>query len=260
MNRLQAIAAANATVLDVEKRLSYGVQKSATNMIDERPKADEIAIEIRNATDDSQFVVISPVFESGNNPTIFADIRDALNNCAPGVATNRVHALKNGLIFQQMTTGETPTPVAGKTLTVASKSSGFFVDRFLRYIGMVPTRITKARLKSVTLSGVADTGNFDNRLTTLFFSPFAAPKEDFLSLAPLVQSGINFNANILDVDFIDQAFPLIFSNEHFTVLQINAGTVLTMNLFVGAQDSAAQRHWRFMRRADDIIRMEGIGK
>lgn len=253
MNKIKEVALQNPTVLDIEKRLSYGVQKSATNMIDERPKADEVALEIRNATEDSQFIVISPLFGGSQNPTLFADVRDMLENCVPGADPARVHALQDGDIWID-------DDDSAKKLSAASKSSGFFIDRFLRYIGMCPTRIVRARLKSVTLAGVADTGNFDNRITSMFFSPFSAPKEDFLSLAPLIQTGINFNANMLDVDFIDQAFPLILSNEHFTIIQVNAGTVFTMNLFVGAQDSPAQRHWRFMRRADDIIRQEGIGK
>jgi hypothetical protein len=258
MSRIENLAVANAEVLDLSKRNSYGLQRAANNMIDERPKADEVVFEIKNATDESQFLVLSSLFEDDTNKTIFGDVREALTACVPSAEETRVHALKNGLVYQAVNSES--APIAGKTLTVASKSSGIMLDRVLRYIGMCPTRVTKARFKSVTLGGAADTGNFDNRITNLFFSPFAPPKEDFLSLAPLVQSGINFNANILDVDFIDQAFPFILSNEHFTVLQINAGTVLTINMFIGAQDSPAQRHWRFMRRADEVIRMNGIGK
>jgi hypothetical protein len=258
MNRIAQLASTHSDILDTQKKLSYGVQKSANNMIDERPKADEVVFEIRNATDESQFLVLSSLFEDDTNKTIFGSVREGLTACVPGAEATRVHALKNGLVYQAV--DDDDDPITGKTLTVASKSSGILLDRVLRYIGMCPTRVTKARFKSVTLGGAADTGNFDNRITNLFFSPFAPPKEDFLSLAPLVQSGINFNANILDVDFIDQAFPFIMSNEHYTVLQINSGTVLTINMFIGAQDSPAQRHWRIMRKADDLIRENGIGK
>lgn len=234
--------------LDLAKRLSYGVNKSAHNLIDERAKAEPISIEISNKTPDTQFLVLSSLYNGSKNATIFNTVSEMLAKAVPGVSVSNVWALQNGKI-----TGTLPD-----TLDVASKTTGREVNQLLNYIAFAPTRITKLRVKSTTVAGAPDLGNLDNQIKTIFFSPFAQPVENQLAFSPLVQTNNNFSPNILDINLIDEAFPLILSNEHFTILQINAGTVLNITLSIGAQDSPAQRHWRTMKNADDIIRAEEL--
>lgn len=240
--------AAHGAKLDLRKSLSYGVQNSANNLIDEKAKADKIAWEIRNSTADAHYVVISSLFDNSKNNTIFDTVADMLSNVVPGVPSAQVWAFKDGRLVG----------VDGAELKVSSKTPGRKINQFLNYVRSCPTRLTGIRLKSVTTAGANDLGNLDNEIKTMFFSPFAQPVEKQLPLAPLVRTNNNFSPNILDIDFINEAFPVILSNEHFMVIQVNAGTVLNLTVMVGAQDSPAQRHWRTIKNADDILRSEGI--
>lgn len=241
--------AAHGTKLDLQKSLSYGVQNSASNLIDERAKADKLSWEIKNTTTETHYLVLSSLYDNSRNTTIFANIAEMLAAVVPGVSSSLVWAFKDGRLVG----------TSGAELTVSSKTPGRSINQFLNYFGQNPSRIVKMRIKSVTTSGAQDLGNLDNEIKTMFFSPFAQPVEKQLPLAPLVRTNNNFSPNILEVDFIDEAFPLILSNEHFTVFQVNAGTVLNLTAFVGAQDSKAQRFWRTIKDADNILRSEGIG-
>jgi hypothetical protein len=234
--------------LDLAKSLSYGVQNSASNMIDERAKADKLSWEISNKTADAHYIVLSSLYDNAKNQTLFDNINDMLATVVPNVPSTNVWAFKDGRL----------TGTTGADLAVSSKTPGRKINQFLNYIGQSPTRVTKIRLKSVTTAGAQDLGNLDNEIKTMFFSPFAQPVEKPLALGPLVRTNNNFSPNILEVDFIDEAFPVILSNEHFLVLQVNAGTVLNITAFIGAQDSRAQRHWRTIKDADDIVRAENI--
>ncbi len=234
--------------LDLGKSLSYGVANSANNMIDERAKADKLSWEIANKTTDTHYVVVSSLYDNAKNQTLFDSISDMLANVVPGVSSSYVWAFKDGSIV-----GTAPN-----NLVISSKTPGRKINQFLNYITQTPTRVTKIRLKSVTTAGAQDLGNLDNEIKTMFFSPFAQPVEKPLALGPLVHTNNNFSPNILEIDFIDEAFPVILSNEHFLVLQVNAGTVLNITAFIGAQDSRAQRHWRTIKDADDIVRAENI--
>lgn len=247
MNKAQRLAAHGAK-LDFTKSLSYGVQNSANNMIDEKAKADKIAWEILNSTADAHYVVISSLFDNNKNNTIFDTVADMLSNVVPGVSSSLVWAFKDGRLVG----------TDGAELKVSSKTPGRKINQFLNYVRTSPTRLTGLRLKSVTTAGANDLGNLDNEIKTMFFSPFAQPVEKQLPLAPLVRTNNNFSPNILDIDFINEAFPVILSNEHFMVIQVNAGTVLNLTVMVGAQDSPAQRHWRTIKNADDILRAEGV--
>lgn len=232
--------------LDLTKRLSYGVQNSATNLIDERAKADKLSWEIANGTSEAKYLVISSLFNNARNNTIFDTVSEMLEACVPGVDASNVWAFKEGLIATEAGTGG--------TLKAVSKTPGRKINHFLNYLNTVPTRITKMRLKSVNRDNTPDLGNYDNEIKTIFFSPLAQPVEEQLSLSALVKTNNNFSPNILDVDFVDEAFEMILSNEHFVVIQINSNTVLNMTVSVGAQDSAPQRHWRTLKDADNILR------
>lgn len=246
MNKAQRLAL-HGSKLDLNKGLSYGVQNSAANLVDERVKADKLNWEISNTTDLPHYVVISSLYGSRNN-TIFSSVNEMLAAAVPGVDAAQVWAFKDGRL----------TGTTGAELKVTSKTPGRLINQFLNYIGMCPTRITKMRLRSVTAAGAQDLGNLDNEIKTIFFSPLAQPVEKQLPLGPLVKTNNNFSPNILEVDFVNEAFPMIFSNEHFTVLQVNAQTVLNITAWIGAQDSPAQRHWRTIKNADDILRSEGV--
>lgn len=240
--------AAHGPKLDLGKSLSYGVQNSANNLIDERAKADKLSWEIKNATAEAHYIVLSSLYDNARNTTMFSTVAEMLAAVVPGVAAANVWAFKNGDIAGALEA----------KLTISSKTPGRSINHFLNYVNSAPTRITKMRLKSVTVAGAADLGNLDNEIKTMFFSPLAQPVEKQLTLSPLVRTNNNFSPNIIDIDFIDEAFPVVLSNEHFVVLQVNAGTILNLTAYVGAQDSPAQRHWRTIKNADDILRSEGI--
>lgn len=236
--------AQNGKVLDLGKDLSYGKDSGTNNMIDERVKAANISWEIKNTTSDNHYVVISSLFDNAKNQTIFTNVNDMLANVVPGVSSTLVWAFKDGRL----------TGTTGAELVCASRTSGRNINQFLSYIGQTPTRICGVRMKStVASSGAQDQGNYDQELRTVFFSPLSQPVENLLSLSRFVKP-TSFSGNIVDISFIDEAFPVILSNEHFMVLQVNAGTILNLTLQVGAQDSRAQRMWRNIKKADDVIR------
>ena len=239
-------------VLDLDKDYSYAVNSGAINAYDEGSKAIELPWLIKNRTESSQFLVISSLFEEDKNNTIFGTIREALTACVPSVAASRVHAFQSGDIYV--------TPGVGneaKKLSAESLDGSRDIEQFLRYVGKNPTRLIKMRLSSTTAANAPDMSNIENSLKTMFFSPFDPPVEKRLGLSNLINQAFLTN-NILDVNFVDQAFPVILSNEHFFILQINPGTDLKLNVFVGAQDSKAQRFWRRTRQAADLKRNLGI--
>jgi len=236
--------------LDVTKRYSYGVQNSAKGFIDERAKPDKLVWEIENETEEAQYLVVSPLFNGSNNNTIFETVRNMLRNVVPGVPDAQVHAFQDGLVYKDADDNE---------LNVRSKG-GRFINQFLRYIGNSPTRLTEMRIQSNTVGGEKDLTNFSAELTTKFFSPFAQPVENQLQLMPLIKTASNFSPEILDLDFVGLAFPVILSNEHYFVFQVNPGTKLNITAFVGAQNSLPQEFYRSIKKADDIQRMYGLGK
>ena len=234
--------------LDLNKGLSYGVNNSANNLIDERAKADKLVWEIANTTDKDVYIVISSLFTGATNLTTFANIAEMQAAVVPGADAAIVLPFANGRIAGDAVAG----------VTVSSKTPGRSINQLLRYIGRNSSRITKMRLKSVTTANAADLGNFDNEIKSMFFSPFSTPVENQLGLSRLVKTNNNFSPNILDVDFVAEAFPFILSSEHFNIMQVNAGTKLNITVEIGAQDSAPQRFWRTIKNADDILRSEGI--
>jgi hypothetical protein len=242
--------AAHGAKLDLGKNLSYGVQNSASNLIDEKAKVDKLAWEIKNSTSEAHYLVLSGLYDNGKNTTIFDSVANMLSNVVPNVPVATVWAFKDGVLLDD--------EGSGGELRVSSKTPGRKINQFLNYVSQSPTRVTHLRLKSVTIAGAQDLGNLDNEIKTMFFSPFAQPVEKQLPLAPLVKTNSNFSPNIMDVNFVDEAFPVILSNEHFLILQVNAGTILNITASIGAQDSRAQRHWRTIKNADDILRAEGI--
>lgn len=239
-------------ILDLDKNLSYGVNSGAINAYDEGSKAIELPWLIKNRTESSQFLVISSLFEENKNNTLFGTIREALTACVPGVAEARVHAFQAGDIY--ITPGEGNE---AKKLSAESLDGSRSINQFLRYVGKNPTRLIKMRFSSTTAANAPDMSNIENSLKTMFFSPFDPPVEKRLGLSNLIDQRFLTN-NILDVNFVDQAFPVILSNEHFFVIQINPATDLKLNVFVGAQDSAPQRFWRNTRAASDLKRNLGI--
>lgn len=236
--------------LDVTKRFSYGVNNSAKGFIDERAKTVKLGWRISNDTAKDKFLVISSLFDDNRNSSIFEDVREMLTAIAPGVDALDIHAFQEGVIQVEAT----------KELKASSTMSKRSINQFLRFTQQAPTRITDVRLESRTTANAEESGNLTNEFRTVFFSPFADPIENQLALAPLVQIGSNFNKNVIDIDFVDQAFPVILSNEHFWVIQVNKGTVLTMTVGVGAQNSLPQEFFRSIRKADDLQRTYGLGK
>lgn len=235
--------------LDLNKGLSYGVKNSASNLIDERAKADKLVWEVANTLDEDVFIILSSLFTGSPNFTIFGSIAEMKSAVVPGAAADVVLPFANGRIAGDANAG----------VTVSSKTPGRSIDQLLRYIGRNPSRVTRMRLKSTTIANAADLGNFDNEIKTMFFSPFSTPVENQLGLSRLVKTNNNFSPNILDIDFVSEAFPFILSSEHFTIMQVNKGTRLNISVEIGAQDSAPQRFWRTIKNADDILRSEGVG-
>lgn len=230
-------------VLDLGKRFSYGKQSDTMNLVDEHAKAIQVNLSIKNVTDNLHTVAFAG-FTSTLNPTQFA------GDTAIKAAINATAILKNGKIVDDG---------SGKELTAKLTDSGLDLDSLLKYIAMNPTRLVGMSMVSRNASTLAgESTNYDLKMKTHWVSPFDVPQVKELNLRPLVMTGANFTQERLNVNFIKQSFPVVLSHEHFLSLQINSGTELMITLYIGAQDSAAQRFWRDIKTADDIIRPELI--
>jgi hypothetical protein len=101
--------------------------------------------------------------------------------------------------------------------------------------------------------GSADNGNFDNSIESRWVSPFQKMVEDSYTLRD-TQHSLMQSTEFTEANFVKSAFQCVLSYEHFLLIQVNAGTELTITVQVGAQDSSAQRFIRNIRKADNLLR------
>lgn len=230
-------------VLDLARKFSYGKQAGTNNMVDEHAKAIQLNLRITNLTDNLHTVCLAGL-TSSFNPTIFPDI------AALKAALSATGVLKDGVIVNDG---------SGKELKAELTDSGLNLDQFIKYIANNPTRLVGLSMVSRNATtGAGDSQNYDLKLKTHWVSPFDVPTKKELNLRPLVVTGANFTQERLNVNFVEQAFPVILSAEHGFSIQIAKNTELTITLFIGAQDSRPQLFWRDIKAADDVIRPELI--
>ncbi len=237
---ITTVLTANQKALDVVARnLSFGAKTDTKNLIDERDKAIKIAFKVANASASDAFVVLYPLIDSTTamralNPSIY-----------PSKAT-----FVSGVGGTPLIDGTVITDV-----TCTSLDNAITMEQMMRYIAKNPTRLTGVKMKSkIISSGAKDSSNYDNKFKTIWMNAFDVNEVKDLSLAPLQIGMSNFNPDMLEVDFLKQGFPVVISDEHAFLFQVNAGTELTMTISVGAQDSKAQRFWRNIKKADEVLR------
>lgn len=245
--------AAEGAKLDVgdNRKYSYGTKAGVKNMISESAQAMELSWKITNKTDSDVIFLFSTFFgNDSSNTTQFETIDELLE------ATASDYTFAPGTLILGKGAGDVPN---GKDLIVTSLKTGRSISHFLRYAGQSPLRFTRWSLKSKQIStGAKDSSNYDNEIKSFWFSPFDDPQIDYLNLRPL-QRPDAFNADLLDIDFLDQNFRMQLDNEHFIQMKVNSNTELTMSVYVGAQDSRSQAFYRFLNKADDVMLRERVG-
>lgn len=228
---------ADSKTLDaIDRNLSFGSKTDIINLVDEDPKAKSISFTFANTSAANTVITLAPMISSGSalNPSLYNTKTELLAAAGAGAL-----AYDGALV-----TDVTCTALDGITM-----------DRLIRHFAKNPTRITKLTLKSsIASTGAKDTTNFDNKIRTIFMNPFEDNVSRDLPLVSLQKGELNFNPDMMKVDLIDLGFPVVLSSEHLLNLQVNADTKLTVTFHIGAFDSDAQRFWRNIRKADNVIR------
>ncbi len=224
--------------------VSFGQKNHVLNFVEEAAKAQKFGFSIDNDTVNDVTIVIGGI-GAGRNNTIFADNEELLDFVGADCI------LGDGEIFSM-------TPVGSESgkVTVTSTDSKRSVNKLIRYMSETPTRFTKFSMRSrLHGSNEKDSSNYDNKMKHFWASPLEDTVSVDLDMVPLQIGGNNFNTDMLDIDFQTQAqsFKLIASNENFNVIQVNAGTKLTITADVGAQLSLAQLFYRLISKVDDIM-------
>lgn len=238
--------AENATKLQVASKeakvVSFGRTNQTENFIDESAKALSLGWNLKNETDQAVFIAFMPISGS-HNLTMFANIDEVK------AATGADCIFGEGQIFTKSVGG------ANKYVTVTSLDSRRDISQFVKYGASTPLRFTKFSMDSKKIDGSKDDTNFNNRMKSFWFTPLEDTVPVDLDLRPLRQGGNNFNTDMMDVDFITQGggFKAVYSNEHAFVMQLNAGTELTITAFIGAQLSQAQQFYRIISAADSVM-------
>ena len=242
-NQVAARLAANAPILGIlDRNYSFGPKNAGKNFVEEHAKALQVSWKIKNNTANDVVVVLSPFFaDTEAKITQFGTVSEILT------LTGSDAVFKTGIIVNGTDDAD---------VTVASTKSGRVIEHLLRYAGQSPLRFTKWSMKSRTVAGEKESSNYDNTIKSFWVSPFDVPVIDELELRPLQKGDMNFNPDMLDVNFIANNFHAILSREHFIQIQVNAGTELSISAFIGAQDSAPQRFFRDVKKADDVLRPE----
>ncbi|MBI2258166.1 MAG: hypothetical protein HYU67_04615 [Flavobacteriia bacterium] len=239
---------------------SFAPKSGTKNMLEERSKAIRLSWNIVNRDTSDYKIIIFPISSddpSGDyqqNNTMFGEQAEVLNETS---GLGSAVFLEDGPVVANP--ANLPATFENCFLGAKSLNASRKINQLIRFAGNSPMRITEMKLKSkVIATGEKDSSNYDNVFETIFFSPFEDPIRRELPLRVLQEGASNFNPDMLDIDFQKLAFPVIFSNEHAFVFQVNAGTSLTMTLAFGAHDSRAQKHWRDVKQADDTLAEVGL--
>lgn len=233
MNNALEVARQLATqapkAIDLDRNFSHGIGAAKT-FIEEGRGAPSISLSIENAT-----VVDVSILIGKPEASDFG--RSALLSLL-GADT----ALNDGVIF---TSG-------ANDVTVTCNDPGRNVASLMNYSGNTPLRFLSASLDSSKVAGGIDTSNYSGQIKAAWVSPFQKPVEKMLGLRKF-QTNQSTAVQFVDVNFVKEGFLAMLSKEHFLVLTVKAGTVLTATLTVGAQLSLPQRAYRAYNNADETL-------
>lgn len=232
MSVAQDLVINNPKAIDLDRMYSHG-PRGAKTFIDEERGTITRSITLRNNAASTDMVL---AFGNLAN-SIYADIDEA------------AAALS---IDKMVTDGTIATVETDKTITGASNDAGFTIAQLVKYIGMNPTRIVSVRMESTNLSGSDDTTNYAQSIKTAWVSPFVKPIEENLDLARFA-SVDRFQKRYMNVNFLKEGFPVILSAEHFFAITLKRSTILNLTFEIGFQDSAAQRFYRQIKKADSTL-------
>lgn len=222
----------NPKVIDIDRHYSHG-PGGAKTFIDEERGSITASMTLTN---NSASTDVTLAF--GNlSRSIYADLSEATA----------------ALGFDYMVTdGTIVTVETDKTITGTSNDTDRTIAQLLKYIGENPTRMLRLQLESEATDGADDTSNYAQSLKQTFVSPFVKPIEKNLPLRQFL-SGDKFQKRYVDINFAKEGFPVIFSNEHFFILKLKAGTSLNLTWEIGMQDSPAQRLYRQVKKVDSLL-------
>lgn len=227
--------------LDVQRTLSFAPKSGAKNLVEEGAKALQVSWRITNNSSNNAHLILGAY----------------IGKTGVRIVNNTLYPSSTEILALASATGVLIDGTVYTDVTAESLDSAHSIEEFIRHFSKNPTRVVKAAFKSkVSSTGEKDSSNYDNKLKTIWTTPFDVPQVRELSLRALQAGGNNFNPDMLDVDFQKLNFPVVLSDEHFLQVQVNPDTVLTVTMFIGAHDSKAQRFYRQMKAADDVMRAE----
>lgn len=229
VNVARELAVNAPKAIDLDRNFSHGIGAAKT-FIEEGRGAPSISFAIANATAVDVKIIIG-------KPEASDFGRSALLSLL-GADT----ALNDGVIFSS----------GGNDVTVTCNDPGRNVASLMNYSGNTPFRFLSASLDSAKTDGSVDTSNYSVQLKSAWVSPFQKPVEKMLGLRQF-QTNQSTAVQFVDVNFVKQGFLAMVSKEHFLVLTVKAGTVLTATLTVGAQLSLPQRAYRAYNNADETL-------
>jgi len=225
----QALVATKSKEMDLDRSFSHGIGAAKT-FIEEGRGAPSISFSIANATTKDVAILIG-------KPEASDFGRSALLTLL-GADT----ALSDGVIYTD----------SGEDVTVTCNDPGRNVASLMNYSGNTPFRFLSASLDSTKIAGGIDTSNYSSQVKSAWVSPFQKPKEIMLGLRQF-QTNQSTAVQFVDVNFVRQGFLAMVSKEHFLVITVKAGTVLTATMTIGAQLSLPQRAYRAYNEADKTL-------
>lgn len=238
------------------KVVSFGAKSGTKSFIDEVSKSVEFGLTIRNETSQNVFIaIVSGLGTFSNhaqsfNPGGFMAADDLLRRVGADCV------LADGTIFEKE---KAPASGTYDAVTVTTKNAKRKINELTKYAAKNPFRFTKFVLTSSKNDGTPESSNFNNRIKSIWLSPIVDTVEQEFSLRSIVRD--KFQAQMLEVDFQKDAPNLqaIVSDEHAMVIQVNAGTTLSIGAYIGAQLSNAQYLYRLANTADSIMRPARLG-
>lgn len=234
------LVTANAAKLDRSRRYSFGPRTNTTNLIDEAEKAAEITFTFTNPTASDVKVAFSTLFSDslrGGTNSIYASVTEVLSKS------------QSDVVFK------TTVPADPEVnFGIACNDSGRSAEQIMQFAAMNCIRLVGMSMVSKQVStGEADISNYSKKIKSVYTSIFEDPEVTELNLRPLLK-GSTYNAEILEVNFIKQNFLALLTPEHILQLTIAKNTELTVTFHFGATASPAQRMYRDLKAADNIMR------
>lgn len=232
--QINAVAAAlkekASKEMDFDRMMSFGQGSKAKNFIAEGLGAPSISFTIANETSKDVSIIIG-------HPTVNIY---GLSKLKAVLGADAV--LNDGVIYTD----------GGDNVTVTCNDPGREVASLINYSSLTPLRFTSVSFDSSKVAGGVDTLNYSGQLKSAWITPFAKPTEDF---HPFRKYNDNKSTSVqfVDINFIKEGFLAMISSEHFLILTVKAGTILTQTWSIGAQLSLPQLAYRKFKAADGIL-------